>query len=183
MLTDSEWQQVDEIPGWLFRSEADLLARYAASPWCEVGAWKGRSTVVLKRGGHGFTVDTFAGSDEPECPAGSDVFGEWFDNAGHGVTALRGDFVTMVAAVPSGLRLLFLDAEHSYEATRLAWSLYAPLVAPDGVVIVHDAWGDGGYPEGNPWSGVTRWVTEVLERGDWVNVENVARCAVLRRAA
>ena len=182
MLTDDEWAEVDSIPGWLHRSEADLIAKYATTPWCEVGAWKGRSTVVLKRGGHGFVVDTWRGSGEPECPADSDVFDEWSTNAGAGVTPLRGDFDRQVAAVPSGLRLLYLDAEHSYDGTRLAWALYSPLVALDGVVMVHDAWGDDGYPQGNPWHGVTQWVNEVLERGDWVQVDTAGRLAVLRRA-
>lgn len=183
MLTDSEWAAVDRIPGWLFRAEADCIARHAGSPWVEVGAWKGRATLVLRRGGWGFVVDTFAGSGEPECPADSDARADWERNVGGpGVTVLQGRFEDMAARVPSGLRLLYLDAEHSYESTRAAWSLYTPLVAPDGVVMVHDAWGDDGYPQGNPWGGVTDWVREVLAAGDWVQVDTAQRIAVLRRA-
>ena len=183
MLTDDEWAEVDKIPGWLYRAEADCIARYAATPWCEVGAWCGKSTVVLKRGGHGFVVDTFAGSGEIECPYGSDVRDEFDANVGDGVTVHQGDFAEMADRIPSGLRLLYLDAEHSYDGTRNAWSLYSPLVASDGVVLVHDAWGEKGERDKTPWPGVTEWVLEVLERGDWVEVESVRRIAVLRRAA
>ena len=183
MITDALWAEVDRIPGWLFRAEADCIARHADAPWCEVGAWKGRATTVMARAGRGFVVDTFAGSGEPACPAGSDVRAEFEANVGRGVTVLQGDFADMHTRVPPGLRLLYLDAEHSYESTRLAWSLYTPLVAPDGVVMVHDAWHDTGWPQGNPWAGVTRWVTEVLEAGDWVQVDTAARLAVLQRAS
>lgn len=187
MLTDAEWADVDRIPGWLHRAEADCIARHARSPWCEVGAWQGRSTIVLRRSGYGFVVDTFAGSGEPECPAGSNVRDEWERHVGWPcqpqITVLQGSFDKMWVAVPAGLGLLYLDGPHSYDETRLAWSLYTPLVAPDGVVLVHDAWHDSGWPAGNPWHGVTRWVQEVLDRGDWEQVDHAARIAVLRRVA
>lgn len=184
MLTDAEWAEVDAVEGWLFREEADLLARLATSPWCEVGAWKGRATRVLARGGHGWVVDWFKGSSEH--PAGTDTRDEFLANTGHlNITVLPYSYVTACNLIPSSLQLLYLDAEHSYEGTAEAFALFAPLVARTGTVVFHDAWGDDGGGKdggGTPWPGVTRFVRELAEAGDWVNVENAARCAVFRRA-
>lgn len=184
MLTDDEWADVDSVDGWLFRPEADLLARLATTPWCEVGAWKGRATRVLARGGHGFVVDWFRGSSEH--PDGTDTRAEFEANAGHlNVTVLPYDYRIGHRYVPSSLQLLYLDAEHTYEGTAEAFGLFSPLVAADGCVVVHDAWSDDGGGKdggGTPWPGVTRFVREISTAGMWVNTENVDRCAVFRRA-
>lgn len=185
MLTDEEWAVIDAIEGWLFREEAELLARLSVSPWCEVGAWKGRSTRVLARGGHGWVVDWFKGSSEH--PAGTDTREEFYDNTFDlDITVLEMDYACAVPLIPTPIKLLYLDAEHTYEATREVFALFAPLVDDDGLVIIHDAWADdGGGKEGGmtPWPGVTLFVRELIEDGSpfWENVENVARCAVFRR--
>mgnify|MGYP000927415148 CR=1 FL=1 len=183
MLTDEEWADIDSVDGWLFREEADLLARLSTSPWCEVGAWKGRATRVLARGGHGWVVDWFKGSSEhgPDV----DTRPEFDENtAGLNITVLSMDFRAACDRIPASLQLLFLDAEHSYEATAEAFALFSPLVARTGLVVFHDAWSDdGGGMDGGmtPWPGVTRFVRN-LDPEQWVNIENVARCAVFARA-
>lgn len=185
MLTDEEWAAVDAIEGWLFRGEADMLASLATSPWCEVGAWKGRATRVLARGGHGFVVDWFKGSSEH--PDGTDTRDEFFANtADLRITILPYDYRVGHYYVPSSLQLLYIDAEHTYEGTAEAFVLYSPLVAPSGCVVFHDAWSDDGGGKdggGTPWPGVTRFVRELVDAGQWVNVDNADRCAVFRRAS
>jgi predicted O-methyltransferase YrrM len=36
------------------------------------------------------------------------------------------------------LDLLFIDGDHTYDGVRADWEMYAPLVAPDGLVAFHD---------------------------------------------
>jgi cephalosporin hydroxylase len=76
------------------------------------------------------------------------------------VTVLPYKYRGASAMVPDDLSLVFLDADHSYEATREAFLLYAPKVEQGGHVAFHDAKGDG-------WPGVEEFVAELRSNQAW----------------
>jgi Methyltransferase domain len=51
------------------------------------------------------------------------------------------------------IRLLFIDGDHAYEASRRDFELWSPFVTPLGVVCFHDIPG---------WPGVTKFYQELL---------------------
>lgn len=170
------WEKAKEIEGWYERMEAMMLHLLCDGPWCEVGAWKGRSTVMLAETGHpGFVVDHFIGS--PEHEPGTTTLAEFEKNTkGYDLNVMVVPFEQGADSVPNGLRLLHLDGEHSYKATRRAFELYAPKVEHAGFVAFHDANG-GGWPE------VEAFVGEVLDgqHGRWSHFATVERLVVAKR--
>lgn len=184
-LTDEQWAVADGIDGWYFRAEADLLWRLCDGLWCEVGCWRGKSTVVLAQSGYkGYAIDWFKGSPEHQGkpPNTLEDFKRYvapFPN----VTILDYRFEDCADQVPDGLRLLHLDADHSYAATRAAWELYAHKVEVSGHVVLHDAWSPSGGRriEGAPWPGTCQFALEMEQHPEWELVESVERCAAFRR--
>jgi hypothetical protein len=52
------------------------------------------------------------------------------------------------------IRLLFIDGEHSYEASRRDFELWSPFVVPGGMIGFHDI---------GSWPGVTRFYQELMQ--------------------
>lgn len=182
-LTEEQWERAGGIHGWYDRNEAELLYRLCDGGWCEVGCWRGLSTVILAQTGHpGWAVDWFKGSSEHQGkPTNTyDDFMRYiapYDN----VTVLPYRYQDCVDEVPS-VRFLHLDAEHTYEATAECWGLYAPKVVKGGHLVLHDAFTQTGRKiEGSPWPGVTRWALEMEQHPDWDLVDHVGRSAAFRR--
>jgi hypothetical protein len=162
-LTEYQWAQAERIQGWLGKEEARFLFELCQGPWCEVGCWKGRSTVVLAQTHHpGWAVDSFEGSPAPDPTADGGTKPEFMENIGPytNVTVLPYKYRGASAMVPDDLSLVFLDADHSYEATREAFLLYSPKVEQGGHVAFHDAKGDG-------WPGVEEFVGELRANQAW----------------
>jgi len=124
------WARADGLKGYLTRDEADLLWRYCASPWCEVGTYCGRSATVLAGRGYGYCVDLFDGW----------YAGEAIENlVGQAVLPIKGHYREGVYSVPDGLEFLYLDADHEYDATLEAFWLYEKKVKVGGYIALHDA--------------------------------------------
>jgi MMP 1-O-methyltransferase len=70
--------------------------------------------------------------------------------------------------------LLFIDAEHTYEACRADFEAWVPKVVAGGVIMLHDYKGEGA-------GGVKRYVDEVLQEGGWRIREQVGSLVVLER--
>ena len=160
-MTEYQWGQAERIEGWLGKQEAAFLFSLVDGPWCEVGCYKGRSTVVLAQTKHpGWAVDHFKGS--PEMPDGTDTFDEFMANIGPytNVTVMPYKMRGAAALIPDDLRFVFLDADHSYEETFQAFQLYAPKVESGGHVAFHDAKGGG-------WPGVEEFVQELRGNRGW----------------
>ncbi len=176
-MTDAEWARIDKIPGWLTRTEAELLHDLAATPWCEIGSWAGRSANALAHNGPGYCVDHWNGSPLHSLELNAEGVYEKFlaNTKGLPVTALRGHYAERAADVPDGIRLLFIDHDHQTAPTREAWDLYSPKVAVGGHVVFHDAEPWGGWPE------VAGVVEQVARQKGWERLPDVDRCAVLRR--
>lgn len=181
-MKDEEWTEIDSVHGWLFRQEAEFLASLCVSPWCEVGAWKGRATRVMAKSGHGYVVDWFKGSSEHSQNGSIDTRAEFDANVtGLNITTIADDYRHAYRLIPDDIRFLYLDAEHTYENTKEAFRLYTPCLADDGIVVIHDAWGEVGERAGTPWPGVTQFVLELIDDGEWDNFANKQRCAAFRR--
>lgn len=174
VLTDDQWARVEPVDGWFSRGEADFLYGLCDGPWCEIGCWKGRSTLVMAQTGFvGWAIDHFTGS--PEHEEGTDTFGEFKRNlAGFpNVVTFRRRFED-AWQLPGTYKLLHLDADHSYEKTKEAFRYYAPKVRDGGHVVFHDGRGDG-------WPGVEKFLRELRRGGRWEEAGTVERLVAFRR--
>lgn len=141
----------------------------------EVGSWRGRSTTVLAAAlptrGKLYAIDTWAGTpDDPTqhdrlYAEAADVFADFCSNlrpqirAGR-VVPLRMDSLKGAAELVGRhgvgfADLVFIDADHRYEAIRADLLAYLPLVKPGGIISGHDF-------SPATWPGVVRAVTELL---------------------
>jgi predicted O-methyltransferase YrrM len=150
-----------DIEGWLTEQQALVLAAAArdtkAGTVVELGSWKGRSTAVLGLACKGeravVAVGTFRGSASevggPHAEAAQNpdgVFPQWQANMAHlglgdTVEVCRGDLVEVASEWPVGKKigLLFVDPEHTKEATIAAFRAWESHLLPGATVIFHDA--------------------------------------------
>lgn len=168
----------------------------------EIGSFMGRSTCWLASGlkvsGRSpgeriFAVDHFRGSPEHqtggthECAAvvqrGTtlDTFNENLRRAGveQQVTPLVSDSLSAAAAWSAQgwgpIRLVFIDGDHSYEASKADFEAWSPHVPVGGLVAMHDI---------GAWPGVTRYYEELVAAGGaWRPCLGVNSLRVLQRAA
>jgi SAM-dependent methyltransferase len=168
------WTKAESIQGWYTQDESQLLTDLVRGDWCEIGCWKGRSTLILAETGYpGWAVDWFFGS--PEHDFETNTFQEFEQNIGRyeNVAIVRERFEHAVALVGK-LSLLHLDGDHGFSATKKAFELYSEKVEPEGHVVFHDATG-GGWPE------VERFVNGLLAQGEWHRVATVGRSVAVTR--
>ncbi len=122
----------------------------------ELGAWVGLTTSYLatacavRGAGRVYAVDTFEGTHEngdryaSVAKFGGSTLPEFqrrIRRAGveDRVEALVGYTQDMAGAYPGGpIRLLLIDADHSYAGVRRDFELWSPLVAPGGLIVFHD---------------------------------------------
>jgi predicted O-methyltransferase YrrM len=172
---------------WTAPDEAAALVRHAANKQrlAEIGVWEGGTTrrlrQVMASGGMLFAIDPFPtgrlGISYQQAIAKGEVGGVrngtvvWLrllgiDAAKHpDVIAVPFDFV-------------FIDGDHTYDAARADWEAWSALVAPGGIIALHDSVPVDGQDD----SGMTLFSEEVI-RGDrrFESVENVRSLRVLRR--
>lgn len=147
------WPEVDATEGWLTEPEARRLfdlARSVPAPMLavELGSYKGRSTIALGRGldesdgGRLLCVDLWQMDGVDLLPAHQ----ARISRAGlaHVVTRHRCDTALAArGADPGSVGLLFIDADHSYEAVRRDLEAWSPCVRSGGYVAFHDSWAPG----------------------------------------
>ncbi|MCH7526295.1 MAG: class I SAM-dependent methyltransferase [Planctomycetes bacterium] len=179
-----------------------LLAVYRLAAECpvrgdvvELGAWVGLTTSYLATAciAHGegrvYAVDTFEGMKEGGGRYTSirryggntlGAFTEQIRRAGveDVVEPLVGRTQDMARMYPGGpIRLLLIDADHSYEGVRRDFELWSPHVRPGGIVVFHDY----------HMLGVSRFVDqEVRPRSEWESKPGLVApktMAFTRRAA
>lgn len=160
----------------------------------ELGSFKGKSTICLALGAMEakrekvYAVDHFQGS--PEHQAGEpnadatiaaegttwNVFQQ--NLAAHGVAGqVIPICATTVAAArrweQGPIRLLFIDADHSYEASKADFEAWEPHVARGGLIAFHDI---------GAWEGVTQFYNElVTSEAGFRPVLNVQGMAVVEK--
>jgi predicted O-methyltransferase YrrM len=172
-------QQCSTIEGWLHPLEGYFLHLLAAeSPGIgqvvEIGSYLGRSTAYLASGSKSSkrekvtAVDHFRGS--PEHQAGQRSESKVLLEEGTTLHRFQSnlqrlglaDYCTPVVASSEEavrawtkpIRLLFIDADHSYETSRRDFELWSRFVVPGGVICFHDI---------GQWPGVTQFYRELMQ--------------------
>lgn len=141
-------KRASEIQGWMTDAELAWLAEQGASAKriVEVGSWKGRSTRALGAGGACIiAIDTWTGvpgDDETNSRFYSDgeqAYAEFLSNvAGLNVTPARTTSKYGPGYLSGQFDLIFIDADHRYEAVRNDILAYRPFVRPGGLLCGHD---------------------------------------------
>ena len=164
------------IHGWMSKPALRWLTANARrfDGVVEVGSWNGRTTKALAASCPGvvYAVDTWAGTpDDPEqhaalYPDAADSWGRFEANlraeirAGRVVPVRRPSLDAAAAFAAAGFRfgMVFIDADHRYEAVRDDIEAWLPLVRPGGIIAGHDY-----HPN---WPGVRRAVDEAFPEQD-----------------
>lgn len=181
---------VEDSDGWLFEEEAELLRNLSSELgdkdiWCEIGAYKGKSTKALTSSGRsGYVIDWFKGS--PEHEKGTFTYPEFYSNLRkeiltEQIKVLPGNSYDVYRYVFDPISLLFIDADHSYEGVKNDFELYTKKVKQNGIIVIHDSWGEDGQEDNTPWEGVTRFTKELRNNPDYTEVSKVRRCSVFRK--
>lgn len=189
-----------DVEGFLMDPEGYALMLLAAEGYgvgeiLEVGSYMGRSTCWLALGAkHAHrekvtAVDHFKGSPEHqsgrECESLALVeegttFNRFMENLR---TAGVQDYVEPIIASSEEavrnwnkpIRLLFIDGDHSYEASRRDYELWSPFVVPGGYICFHDI---GNAP------GVTLFHQELLKQSSqYSHIVSVVSLSVLQKNA
>jgi len=181
--------------GFLFQLASDLPA---GAQLIEVGSWMGASTCFLAGGIKGagakiHAVDNFQG----HSTCGEDVvwYQRHFRRMGHqstldlfhrnfarlGFTGRAEPVVNdslaaarQLASLHGTIDLVFIDADHSYEACRADIAAWTPFVKRGGVIAFHDF--------GSRADGVTRAIFEAIKEGRFAEIIGQANTIIAFRA-
>jgi len=177
--------QAFTIHTWTRPEELEALYQLAAhckrgARIVELGSYLGASTCFLAAGAsnvQGTVTAIDLWNNETIAGGHRDTFAEFQRNtagAAHLVRTLRKRTQDLTAEDIGGpIDLAFIDADHSYEATRSDAAFIAPQLAPDGVIAFHDA---------TTFAGVGRAVAELLQGGEWCLGGQAASMIWIRRA-
>jgi MMP 1-O-methyltransferase len=145
---------VEDVPGWLTRSEGKLLFNLAKS--CagrgvivEIGSWKGKSTIWLAKGSQAgqnvkvYAIDPHSATEEHRRQGNLSTFQEFQQNISRaGVAGLVFPIVTTSEAAAASfntpIEMIFIDGDHDYEAVKRDFELWYPKVVDGGVMAFHD---------------------------------------------
>jgi predicted O-methyltransferase YrrM len=144
------------VLGYLHRKEANYLyhapKRLGDGLYAELGCMHGRSTCCIAGGirdfgvnGHLYTVDAFElveGIYKQPRPSSEQSVRATFESRGVSeyITTVKGMTLEKAADFQyKEFNLLFIDADHSYEAVKADFEAWAPLVRPGGEIAFHDA--------------------------------------------
>lgn len=169
-----------DVPGFLHDVEGFTLLMLAAmgpghGEIVEIGSFKGRSTCFLAFGaksanrGMVTAIDPFTGSPEhqaggqsadPDIVKHGSTFAVFLDTLqrkgfSDRVRTLRMASEQAAAQWQVPIRLLFIDGDHSYAATRTDFTGFERFIEPGGVVCFHDI----GTPIG---AGCTAFLNELV---------------------
>lgn len=188
------WTTAAGFEGWLTEAQARRLhdaasALAAGATVVEIGSFRGRSTVVLAsalaENGELTAIDPHCGSDRgpneiaPDAARGDADHAAFNANLaaagmGHRVRHVRKLSSDALGDVAGPVDLLFVDGAHRFGPARADLVQWGRRVAPDGVMLVHDAFSSVG---------VTLAVAvSLLWARDWRYAGRVGSLAEYRRA-
>jgi len=182
------------------------LAQLPQGPALEVGTYCGKSAVYLGAAARQvvgpdsvvFTVDHHHGSEEnqagwehhdtevvdPETGRMDTLpfFRRTIERAGleDHVVAVVGRSTTVAAHWRTPLSLLFIDGGHGEEPARADYRGWAPWVARDGVLVVHDVFPDPADGGRTPYEQI---YLPALDSREFTEVEALGSMRVLRRTS
>jgi predicted O-methyltransferase YrrM len=166
----------ERIQGWVSEDSRRLLYqlvvdRMPPGAVVELGSWRGLSTVWLAAGaidrGDGtrlYAVDTWVGEGWPGYApflaeyAPDQLFQEFIGNleqAGvrEAVEPIRATTQRAAKGWTTPIGLLFIDANHAYEAVRADLEAWGTALVPGGYIVFDDA---------GVWEGPTRLLLEII---------------------
>jgi predicted O-methyltransferase YrrM len=174
-----------EIPTWTTRAQLETLYRLAAAlppkaKVVEFGSYLGASTCFLAAGvapGEGKIIAIDLWNNETIPDDVRDTFADFQRNiagVAHLVKIVRKNTAELIPDdVEPPVDLTFIDADHSYEATRKDAGFIAPLTSADGIIAFHDS---------TTFAGVGKTVGELLATGEWSVGGHVESLTWIRRA-
>jgi predicted O-methyltransferase YrrM len=145
----------------------------------EIGSYLGASTCYIAAGlgqvgGRLYCVDTWQNQTMPDGER--DTWAEFKINTEgvkHLLHVLRKPSDQLADAdIPSKVDFVFIDADHSYQATRADFDKVFPRLSNDAVVAFHDHYFFGG---------VAKVIGEVLASGNWAVAGVVQNLLWLKR--
>jgi cephalosporin hydroxylase len=160
------------------RSKNNLIRENQKGKIVEIGSFKGKSTIWLAKGSQRlgrekvYAIDTHLGSPEhriggthaSHMPAEGTtefIFRQNIKDAGleENVVPLVMSSADALRSWQDPVRLLFIDAEHTYEEVRNDFASWEKYVVPRGLVVFHDVDRIEDYP-GKVLDGPTKVVYE-----------------------
>jgi predicted O-methyltransferase YrrM len=149
-----------DVEGWLSADQAERLRAASARVQppgriVEIGSFRGRSTIVLRRaaapGVELFAIDPHGGGDRGPQEIGADAArGEADHEAFHanlvaagvddGVRHVRRASEDALGEVEAPHDLLYVDGAHRYRPARADIESWGDRTAPGGTMLVHDAY-------------------------------------------
>jgi predicted O-methyltransferase YrrM len=149
------YKSISRIPTHLTIEEREFLFDKAQSPAsgsiiAEIGSYLGASACFLAAGGGSrlsklYCIDTWENDAMSEGPW--DTFDRFQKNTAmfnHVLVPFRGNSVEMAKRLNGPVDLLFVDADHSYDAVARDLQAYLPKLKTGGLLILHDyGWADG----------------------------------------
>jgi predicted O-methyltransferase YrrM len=125
-----------------------LVQARAPKSVLEIGTAKGGSLFLFCQGAAEdatiVSIDLPYGRNGGGYPAWKTPIYEQFTKPGQKVHLLRTNSHSKATReevrklVPGGFELIMIDADHSYEGVKIDFELYSPLLAPGGIVVMHD---------------------------------------------
>jgi predicted O-methyltransferase YrrM len=189
---------LDPIEGFLHTLEGYALLLIAehgpgTGVVVEIGSYLGRSTCFLALGAKRGTrppvvaVDHFGGSPEHQPGASHEsavlkadrtTYNQFLHNLKRTglekhVRPIRAPSVEAARGWREPIRLLFIDGDHSYEASRTDFAAWSPRVEANGLVAFHDV---------GVWPGISRFYAELIGEGRWRERAKVRSLRIVRRA-
>lgn len=151
----------NEIDGWLTQDECVFLFNSAKevpndASILEIGAWKGRSSVLLGLGARAgnqarvFSIDPHTGSPEHKERYGEvDTLAEWKSNvesAGLTKTVTPQVMTSKEASylLKRKIGMVFIDGNHNYDMVKLDFETWFPRLMDGGLIAMHDTMGKPG---------------------------------------
>ncbi len=193
-------QRYESVRGYLHPIEGFALLLLAAhgegeGGVVEIGSFLGRSSCWIATGlaaskrGTLTAIDHFQGSPEhqtggthpaPELTRDGSTLPQFRANLRtHGLEAFVQPIVesSLNAAEKwtAPLRMVFIDGDHSYDASRNDFEAWSKFVTPGGIVAFHDI---------GAWEGVTRYYRELTGAGGpWREILSANSLRVVQRTA
>jgi predicted O-methyltransferase YrrM len=149
------YRSISRIPTHLTIEEKEFLFFKARSLGsgsiiAEIGSYLGASACFLAAGGGSrisklYCIDTWENDAMSEGPM--DTFDRFQNNTAvfdQVIVSLRGNSVQMAKRLNVPIDLLFVDADHSYDAVAADLRAYLPKLRNGGLLILHDyGWAAG----------------------------------------